>query len=496
MDHQERPDPLASTASPSPAKAEKGRKKQSPAQPWKKPPGFPKRYLSAYNLFFKQERERLLKNKPGSEGGEGPDGDDAIPMKPELPDPNAPKAKGPRKHARSSGIGFANLARIVAKKWKTLDPALKAPFEEVANRDKERYKKEMVVWRAQQEKKKQSKENGSRGENGGDTKVSAMQHGDPKADPSLVPDISHAQPDAAQHGHESFHPSSPGSEARLPGRQSMPPSQHDAHLSAWNNYGAPPTHDRSLYAREADRHPPGSARYMEYDRPTSAFSPGPGGRRPEEDYYRYAWWDGYDYRYDHRYDRNFYAPPYAMPYHAQGRQMPGMHYRGPDAGRPMPMRHIPPTSSPYPQNGLGSSSFDGYYPQPPPPPPGHHPTAQQHPDNLPSQRKHYAQPPTYPPPPSHGKNRGTPPQAYHARQPNSPDSEETWQRPASRDHFEPPGNEPTSAASDSKRAAIAAAPSDSSQPLALKHQDGSEFETVETNLDNDTVDFLTTLELE
>lgn len=76
--------------------------------------------------------------------------------KPTLPDPNTPKSSAARKHARSSGIGFANLARIVAKKWKNLSPELKAPFEEVALKDKERYQREMVVWRANQEKKKDS----------------------------------------------------------------------------------------------------------------------------------------------------------------------------------------------------------------------------------------------------------------------------------------------------------------------------------------------------
>jgi hypothetical protein len=72
--------------------------------------------------------------------------------------------------------------------------------------------------------------------------------------------------------------------------------------------------------------------------------------------------------------------------------------------------------------------------------------------------------------------------------------EETWQRPASRDHFESHHDAVTD---ESERKGIAkAASSSDSQPLALRNEDCSVFESGETNLDNDTVDFLTTLELE
>lgn len=117
-------------------------------------------HCSAYNLFFKQERERMLNiatddnnnnnNKTSSEEtGNNKEGSSME----IVGDGSSTANNTTRKHSKSSGIGFANLARIVASKWKDLEPALKEPFETIANKEKERYKEEMVEWRALQKKK-------------------------------------------------------------------------------------------------------------------------------------------------------------------------------------------------------------------------------------------------------------------------------------------------------------------------------------------------------
>ena len=85
-------------------------------------PEKPRRNLSAYNFFFKLERQRIISD---------------------LPAPS--EEKQPRNsHGK---IGFAKLARTIAAKWKSLDDEGRAPYIDLATDDKERYVREMKEWR-------------------------------------------------------------------------------------------------------------------------------------------------------------------------------------------------------------------------------------------------------------------------------------------------------------------------------------------------------------
>ena len=121
------------------------RKRRSPEKPWKKPKDMPKRPLSAYNLFFRDERERLLSSGPG--GDKKTDDSDAA--------ASGPKGKGKRSK-KTSGIGFANLAKTIAARWKELDNQVKAPYEKIAAAEKKVYDEAVAGWRIEQKVKKKA----------------------------------------------------------------------------------------------------------------------------------------------------------------------------------------------------------------------------------------------------------------------------------------------------------------------------------------------------
>ena len=112
---------------------------------WKKPKDKPKRPLSAYNLFFKEERARLISG--------GSDTDCSKTSSPTSPTASVSDSK--RKHRKSHGkIGFAALAQTISKKWKSTDAKTRRPFEAKAAIEKARYKRELGEWQKAQKDKK------------------------------------------------------------------------------------------------------------------------------------------------------------------------------------------------------------------------------------------------------------------------------------------------------------------------------------------------------
>eukprot|EP00537_Pseudo-nitzschia_pungens_P007101 CAMPEP_0172361866 /NCGR_PEP_ID=MMETSP1060-20121228/5629_1 /TAXON_ID=37318 /ORGANISM="Pseudo-nitzschia pungens, Strain cf. cingulata" /LENGTH=446 /DNA_ID=CAMNT_0013084251 /DNA_START=140 /DNA_END=1477 /DNA_ORIENTATION=+ len=86
----------------------------------KKPKGMPKRPLSAYNLYFQAERTKIIANQQEN--------------------------NGPR-------IGFEGLGKIIGKKWRDLSNADKKGYEKLAEKDSERYRKEMDAYQEKKAKK-------------------------------------------------------------------------------------------------------------------------------------------------------------------------------------------------------------------------------------------------------------------------------------------------------------------------------------------------------
>jgi HMG-box domain len=81
----------------------------------------PKRPLSAYNIFFKFQRKQILAVMPVRDSG-----------------------KPRRSHGK---MGFADMARAIAGKWKSINPQEKAVYAKLAAEDKRRYKDEMEAWK-------------------------------------------------------------------------------------------------------------------------------------------------------------------------------------------------------------------------------------------------------------------------------------------------------------------------------------------------------------
>jgi hypothetical protein len=102
----------------------------------------PKRPLSAYNIFFQHEREKIVSNAP----------DIPVTLESLKIDPRRPPKK--RRHRKSHGkIGFADLTRRIAERWKSIDPESRSVFEACAAGEKQRYKEEIKDW-------KEAKKNG------------------------------------------------------------------------------------------------------------------------------------------------------------------------------------------------------------------------------------------------------------------------------------------------------------------------------------------------
>jgi len=125
----------------------------------------PPRPLSAYNLFFKDERKKILasfsKRSDGikNEDKSSIDGSDAT---------DSSDADRQNDESQSKGIGFENLAKTIGRRWKKILPERLEHYKALAKKDQERYAVEMKVheeklralWFKEQEdnEKKQQKE--------------------------------------------------------------------------------------------------------------------------------------------------------------------------------------------------------------------------------------------------------------------------------------------------------------------------------------------------
>ena len=113
----------------------------------KKPKNKPKRPLSAYNIFFRDERANILAGIPDKDDDDDDDHDDD-----HADEADEPKKKSGKKRKRPphGKIGFESLAKIVGQRWKELKPDELAKYKKLADVDMVRYRAEMESYVAKQ----------------------------------------------------------------------------------------------------------------------------------------------------------------------------------------------------------------------------------------------------------------------------------------------------------------------------------------------------------
>lgn len=136
----------------------------------KKDSDMPKRPLSAYNIFFQDERQRILEDMNVSQHL--------------LLQQGGLNAAVDQKQQPKPQVRFAELSRHIAAKWNDLGDDAKGLYQALAEKEQNRYAREMIYWNAQRGLQKSGEEKQAADSPGSSASTSAARREDET--PSLL----------------------------------------------------------------------------------------------------------------------------------------------------------------------------------------------------------------------------------------------------------------------------------------------------------------------
>uniref|UniRef100_A0A7S4SH20 HMG box domain-containing protein n=1 Tax=Ditylum brightwellii TaxID=49249 RepID=A0A7S4SH20_9STRA len=125
----------------------------------KKEKGAPKRPLSAYNIFFREERKKILEGTPGDSVREGcgENGEKKSPYCAYKETIKTSPTRQSRKRPHGK-ISFEHLAKTIGARWRELDPEQLAYYKAVAGEETQKYAKLVKEYDGKVKRTKHQKE--------------------------------------------------------------------------------------------------------------------------------------------------------------------------------------------------------------------------------------------------------------------------------------------------------------------------------------------------
>mmetsp|Transcript_9056 Transcript_9056/g.17077 ORF Transcript_9056/g.17077 Transcript_9056/m.17077 type:complete len:386 (-) Transcript_9056:164-1321(-) len=106
-----------------------------------KPADMPRRPLSAYNIFFQEQRALIIGTKPP-----------CLDNRPKMTTASPHFERKKRAHRRTHGkISFSDLAKAIGKKWNELSEEGRSTYVESAAKEKARYQEELKIYKRKRE---------------------------------------------------------------------------------------------------------------------------------------------------------------------------------------------------------------------------------------------------------------------------------------------------------------------------------------------------------